>query len=101
MFDVRLSSKYASVAGLNSCGGWDLQHDFEKKSKFLVVVFSFVVCILGLRWLAVYLGLALVFVWGCAQRGQFNFCFSRVFCWYWRGFHFGGGLGAGLSSYGV
>ena len=27
-----------------------------------------------------YLGLALVFVWGCAQQERFNFCFSRVFC---------------------
>ena len=42
----------------------------------------------------------LVFVWGGAQRGGFNFCFSGVFCWYWRGLWFGGGgVGAGLSFY--
>ena len=29
--------------------------------------------------------------------GGFNFWFSVVFCWGWRGGHFGGGLGAGLS----
>ena len=34
----------------------------------------------GLQWLAGYVGLALVFVWGGAQREGFNFCFSRVFC---------------------
>ena len=33
-----------------------------------------------LQWLAGYLGLVLVFVWGGTQRGGFNFCFSRVFC---------------------
>ena len=26
---------------------------------------------------------------------------AGVFCWSWRGFHFGGGLGAGLSFHGV
>ena len=34
----------------------------------------------GLRWIAGYLGLALVFLWGGAQREEFNFCFSRFFC---------------------
>ena len=35
--------------------------------------------------------------------GGFNFCFSWVFCWCWRGVPFGGegGGGAGLSFYGV
>ena len=33
-----------------------------------------------LRWLAGYLGLALVFVWdGARWRGGFGICFSRVF----------------------
>ena len=34
----------------------------------------------GLRWIVGYLGLALVFLWGGAQREEFNFCFSRFFC---------------------
>ena len=38
---------------------------------------------LRLRWLTGYLGLAVVFVWGGAQRwgGEgFGFCFSGFFC---------------------
>ena len=32
------------------------------------------------RWLVGYLGLVLVFVWGGARWGVFDFRFSRVFC---------------------
>ena len=48
-----------------------------------------------LRWLAGYLGLAVVFVWCSAQQGKFGFYFSGVFFRYWRGFRFGGGWGEG------
>ena len=48
---------------------------------------------MALQWLAGYLGLALVFVWGSAQREGFNFCFSGVFYYYWQSVHFGRGTG--------
>ena len=38
--------------------------------------------ICDLQWLTGYLGLALIFIWESAQRREFSFCFSRVFCWY-------------------
>ena len=42
------------------------------------------------RWLAGYLGLALVFVWGGAQLGGFDFFFGGFLLvlaelWFWRG----------------
>ena len=50
-----------------------------------------------LQWLTGYLGLALVFVWDGAQREAFSFYFSSVN----KAFILAGGLGAGLSFYGV
>ena len=41
------------------------------------------------------LGRSLVSIWDRALQGEF--LFYGVFCWCWRGGHFGGGLGAGLS----
>ena len=43
-----------------------------------------------------YLRLALVFVWSSAQREEFNFYFSGLFCSYYLNLRFGGrGGGAG------
>ena len=47
------------------------------------------------EWLCLSRGLD--YCGGGGGGGGFNFCFSGVFCWCWRGGHFGGGLGAGLS----
>ena len=54
-----------------------------------------------LQLVAGCLGLALVFVWGCAPPGGFNRYFLGLFCYYWRSFYFGGGLGMGLPFYGA
>ena len=59
---------------------------------------------LFLRSVAVYLGLALVFVWGGARRGGFNLSFEGfllvlVGLSFWRGGKGGAGVGAGLSFY--
>ena len=35
-----------------------------------------------------FLRLTLVFMWNSPLREKLNFCFSIVFCWYWRNFHF-------------
>ena len=44
--------------------------------------------VFGLWSLAGYLRITLVFVWGGLLRAGFNFCFSGVFCWCWRGGRF-------------
>ena len=51
----------------------------------------------GLQSFARYLGLALAFVWDGARalNAEFNFCFAGVFS------SVGGGMGTGLSFYGV
>ena len=43
-----------------------------------------------------YLRLTPVFVCISALREGFNFCFSRLFCYYWQNFNFAGGLGTRL-----
>ena len=45
--------------------------------------------------------LTAVLMWNSAQREMSNFCFSRVFCWFDKAFILAGGLGAGLSFFGV
>ena len=58
----------------------------------------------GLQWLTVYLGLALVFVWGW-HSGKGLISVFQEFCASINGacifFGGGGGLGAGLLFYGV
>ena len=41
-----------------------------------------------------YLRLTLVFMWNSALRQKFNFCFSRVFCYYSQNLHLGMGTGS-------
>ena len=48
-----------------------------------------------------YLRLNPVFVCISALREGFNFCFSRLFCYYWQNFNFAGGLGTRLLFFGV
>ena len=47
----------------------------------------------GAAVLAGYFGRAVVFLWGGALGGGggLDFYLSRIFCWYWQSFDFGGG----------
>ena len=63
----------------------------ELKFMFDLVFFS--TFLLGLQRLAEYLRLTLVSVWGSTRREGFNFCFSRVLCYCWRGNYHSMGLG--------
>ena len=56
---------------------------------------------MDLQWLGGYLGLAVVFVWGGASGGGLISVFRGFSAGIGGAFILAGGLGAGLSSYGV
>ena len=53
-----------------------------------------------LQWVAVYVELALVFVWCGERQGAVDFCFSGDFFWYW-GFHLGFCFGWGTGLWAI
>ena len=66
-----------------------------------VLILDYAAVLLGPQSFTGYLGLTPVFMCVSALREGFNFCFSRLFCYYWQSFNFAGGLGAGLLFFGA